>query len=180
MAEAGGKVAVKSEGKTAVPAGARSRHPLENLRDEIDRLFEDFGRGFGRFPFGRSAFALEPFWRAESSFGPAMPAVDVVEKDTSYHITAELPGLDEKNVEVTVAEGVLTIKGEKKEEKEEKDKDYYRSERRYGSFQRSFELPPGVDQGKIDASFKNGVLTINLPKSPEAQKKEKKIAISSK
>ena len=84
------------------------------------------------------------------------------------------------NIEVKVADDILTIKGEKKEEKEEKDKNYYMSERRYGSFQRSFQLPAGVDQSKIDASFQKGVLTVTLPKSPEAQKKEKKIAVKAK
>ena len=75
------------------------------------------------------------------------------------------------------ADGILTIKGEKREEKEERKKDYYLSERRFGSFQRSFQLPDGVDADKIEARFKNGVLTVTLPKSPEAQRKEKKIAI---
>jgi HSP20 family protein len=178
MAESGGKVTVKSE--QAVPApGGRMRHPYETLRGEIDRVFDEFGRGFG-FPFGRAGFSLEPFWRSETSFGPNLPAVDVVEKDRAYELSAELPGLGEKDVEVKLADNVLTISGEKKEEKEEKDKDYYRSERRYGSFQRAFELPPGVDQGKIEASFQKGVLKITLPKSVEAQSKEKKIPIASK
>jgi HSP20 family protein len=180
MAEGGAKVPVTSEKKSAVPASARAWHPFETLREEVDRLFEDFGRGFGRFPFGRGGFALEPFWRTEASFGPALPAVDVVEKENAFQISAELPGLDEKDVEVTVADDVLTIKGEKKEEKEEKDKNYYRSERRFGSFQRVFEMPSGVDQNKIEASFQKGVLKVTLPKTPEAQKKTKKIAINAK
>ncbi len=150
--------------------------PLANLRREIDRLFEDFGFGGGRV-LGRSMFDIEPFWRGGLSFGKT-PAVDVVEKDKEYEITAELPGLDEKNVEVKFADGFLTIKGEKREEKEEKKKDYYLSERRFGAFQRSFQVPDSVDPDKIAASFKNGVLTVTLPKSPEAQKKEKKIAIT--
>ena len=105
------------------------------------------------------------------------PAVDVAEKDEECEITAELPGLDEKNIEVKLANGTLTIKGEKKEEKEEKQKDYYLSERSYGSFIRSFQLPEGVDEGKIEASFVKGVLTVKLPKSAEAQKNEKTISI---
>jgi HSP20 family protein len=180
MAEGGAKVPVTSDKKSAVPATAQTWHPLETLREEVDRLFEDFGRGFGRFPFGRTGFALEPFWRTEASFGPTLPAVDVVEKENAFEISAELPGLDEKDVEVTLADDVLTIRGEKKEEKEQKDKNYYRSERRFGSFQRVFELPPGVDQGKIEASFRNGVLKVVLPKTAEAQKKTKKIAINAK
>jgi HSP20 family protein len=85
--------------------------------------------------------------------------------------------MDEKDIAVKLSNGTLTIKGEKHEEKEEKKKDYYLSERRYGSFQRSFTVPDGVDEDKIEAAFKNGVLTVSLPKTPEAQKKEKQIAI---
>ncbi|TIP96679.1 MAG: Hsp20/alpha crystallin family protein, partial [Mesorhizobium sp.] len=98
-------------------------------------------------------------------------------KGKEYEITAELPGIDERNVEIKLANRTLTIKGEKTEEKEEKDNDYYLSERRYGSFQRSFQLPEGVDADKIDASFAKGVLTVKLPKTAEAQKAEKKITV---
>ncbi|TGT07127.1 Hsp20/alpha crystallin family protein, partial [Mesorhizobium sp. M8A.F.Ca.ET.213.01.1.1] len=99
--------------------------------------------------------------------------MDLVEKDKEYEITVELPRIDEKNVEIKLANRILTLKGEKKEEKEEKDNDYYLSERRYGSFQRSFQLPEGVDADKIDATFAKGVLTVKLPKTAEAQKAEK-------
>ena len=85
--------------------------------------------------------------------------------------------MDEKNVEVKFADGVLTIKGEKQEQKEEKKKDYYLSERSYGSFQRSFQAPDGIDSDKIEATFKNGVLTVTMPKSAEAQKSAKKITV---
>ncbi len=108
---------------------------------------------------------------------PVAPAMDLVEKDKEYEITAELPGIDEKNVEIKLSNNTLTIKGEKQEEKEQKDKDYYLSERRYGSFQRSFQLPEGVDVDKIDASFAKGVLTVKLPKTAEAHKAEKKITV---
>jgi HSP20 family protein len=122
-------------------------------------------------------FDAEPFWRGgEISWGKA-PAVDIVDKDKAYEITAELPGLDESNIDVKFADGTLTIKGEKRDEKEDKQKGYYLSERRYGSFQRSFGVPDGVDADKIEANFKNGVLTVTLPKTAEAQKSEKKIAI---
>ena len=102
-----------------------------------------------------------------------MPAVDVSETDKAYEITAELPGMDEKNVEVKVATGVLTIKGEKQDEKEEKKKDYYMRERSFGSFERTFAVPDGVDSDKIDANFKKGILSVTLPKNAEAQKAEK-------
>jgi HSP20 family protein len=175
MAEPATKLPSRQEGETA-PRGVGEWPPLASLRREIDRLFEDFPFGGARRMLGPSVFDVEPFWRGELTFGKT-PAVDVVEKDKEYEITAELPGLDEKNVEVKFADGFLTIKGEKREEKEERKKDYYLSERRFGSFQRSFQVPESVDADKIVANFKNGVLTVTLPKSPEAQKKEKKIAI---
>lgn len=147
--------------------------PFEALRKEVDRLFDDFGDDFWRKPF-RSFAALERNWPRKF---PANPAVDVTETEKAYEITAELPGMDEKNVEVNVANGGITIKGEKKEETEEKKKDYYVSERRYGSFERYFSLPEGVDADKIAASFKNGVLKVTLPKTAEAQKSAKKIEV---
>jgi HSP20 family protein len=173
MAEAATKFPVKTEAKTDRPAEWR---PFEGLRREIDRLFDDVQLGSWRSPFSRSVFDIEPFWRGEFSWGKA-PAVDVVEKDKAYEITAELPGMDDKDIEVKFADGVLSIKGEKKEEKEEKKRDWYLSERRYGLFQRAFRVPDGVEAEKIDANFKNGVLTVNLPKSPQAIKSEKKIPI---
>jgi HSP20 family protein len=174
MAEAAAKFPVKTEEKK-IDRPAEWR-PFESLRGEIDRLFEDFQVGSWRPPFGRAVFDLEPFWRGEMSWGKT-PAVDVVNKEKAYEITAELPGMDESNIDVKFSDGTLTIKGEKKEDKEEKKKDYYLSERRYGSFQRSFAVPDGVDSDKIDAQFKDGVLTVTLPKTAEAQKSEKKIAI---
>ena len=95
-------------------------------------------------------------------------------------MTAELPGLDVKNIDLQLSDNVLTIKGEKHEEKEEKTKDRYVSERRYGSFRRSLQVPSSVDADKIEASFKGGILTVILPKSPEAQKKQKTIPVSVK
>lgn len=174
MAEPATKLSVKSEEKPTSPQPpAHEWRPLENLRREIERVFEDFD---WRNPMRRSAFDLEPLWRRELTWAQT-PAVDVVEKDKSYEVTAELPGLDEKNVEVKVANGMLTIRGEKKEEKEEKRKDYFVSERRYGSFERRFQIPPDTDVGKIEAEFKNGVLKVTLPKTAEAQATAKTIAV---
>jgi HSP20 family protein len=173
MAETITKLPVKKEGGTA--AAPRSWAPFESLRREIDRLFEDFNGGW-RSSFGRSFFDVQPFWSRETAW-PAIPAVDVGETDKAYEITAELPGIDEKNVEVKLADGVLTIKGEKTDEKAEKKKDYYLSERSYGAFQRSFQLPPGVDADKIEANVNKGVLTVRLPKTAEAQQAEKKIPV---
>ncbi len=106
------------------------------------------------------------------------PSVDMIEKDDMFELTADLPGVDEKNIEVKLSGDALIIKGEREEHKEEKKKDYYISERQFGAFERSFRLPDTVETDKIKAQFKNGVLTIALPKKPGTQKAEKKISIS--
>ena len=169
-----GKVPVKNG---AVPAATQGWQPFESLKQEVDRLFDEFDGGFWRTPFRRSLFGFEAPSRVRAMV--AAPAVDVAEKEGAYEITAELPGMEEKDIDVSVANGMLTIKGEKREEKEEKRKDYYLSERRFGSFERTFGVPDGVDTDKIAANFKKGVLMITLPKTPEAQKQEKKIAVKS-
>lgn len=174
MAESATKLTVKNDNNQ--PARKDEAWlPLTNLRREIDRLFDDFHPFSRGFPFG-GAKDLELAWPKAAAWQVA-PAMDLAEKDGEYEISAELPGLDDKNVEVKVASGTLTIKGEKSEEKEEKEKDYYLSERRYGSFQRSFRIPEGVDVDKIEANLAKGVLTVKLPKSAEAKKDEKKIAV---
>lgn len=169
------KVPVKNEPNGMPPAQGRTWYPFENLRREVDRLFEDFDGDFWRAPMRRSLFEFAPFGRLQ--IAARAPAVDIAEKEMAYEITVELPGLDEKHVDVTYANGGLTIKGEKKEEKEEKRKNFYLSERRFGTFERYFAVPEGVDADKIAAGFKNGVLTVTLPKTVEAQKQEKKIAV---
>ena len=179
MAEAATKLPVKTEAKETSPAAPRGWQALENLRQDVGRLFDNFPSTFWRSPFRSPLFDVGPLWPRNQSWN-AVPAVDIVEKDNAYEITAELPGMDEKNVEVTSSEGMLMIKGEKEESKEEKEKDYHLSERRYGSFRRTFSVPAGVDANKIEATFKKGVLTVTLPKSTDAQKKEKKIAVASK
>ena len=103
--------------------------------------------------------------------------MDLVERHEAFEMTAELPGLDEKNIEVNVANGVLTVKGQKEEDKVEKKEDFHLRERRFGSFSRSVRVPDMVDADKIEASFKNGVLKVTLPKKPEAQKPVKKIEV---
>ncbi len=177
MAKTASKLPVKTEKKPAErPSALQPWRPLESMRQEVDRLFDEFGRGFWRPPFGRSVFDLEPFWRRELG-RIAAPAVDIVEKDNAFEVTAELPGMDEKDIEVKVADNYLTIKGEKQEEKEEKKKGYYLQERHFGSFERSFRVPESVDADKIGAAFKKGVLKVTLPKKPEARKPGKKISV---
>jgi len=168
------KLPLKTE-KSFTPS-IQARHPFENLRREVDRLFDAFTGGFGAAPFGGSVFDIGPFWGREMSL-PTTPAVDLTDTEKAYELTAELPGMDEKNIEVRVANGILSIRGVKQEDKEEKKKDYYIRERNFGSFERSFQVPDGVDPDKIEASFKKGVLTVTLPKKPEIQKAAKKIDV---
>jgi HSP20 family protein len=152
--------------------------PLETLRHQVDRLFEDFARPSLHFPFGRSSFDVEPFWK-RSMIGHGIPAVDIAEKDTAFEISVELPGMEEKDIQIKLANGNLVISGEKKDEKEETRKDYHLSERHYGSFERIFSLPKGVDADRIEARFSKGVLAISLPKHPEAANPEKVIPVQS-
>jgi HSP20 family protein len=175
MNETASKVPVTEEKAPERSTETQAWRPFESLRREVYRLFEDFDRDLRR-PLRRSSFDVDPFWRRQLKWGGA-PAVDVIETDDAYELTADLPGIDEKNIEVKLAEGGLTIKGERQEEKEEKKKDYYLHERHFGSFERHFALPEGVDADKIEASFKNGVLTVRLPKKPEAIRPEKKIEV---
>ena len=176
MAEAATKLPVKAERSPSPASPMFEWRPLENLRNQVDRLFHDFETGFRQSPLSRD---VENFWPPNLAF-PVTPAIDIVEKDNAFELTAELPGLDAKNIELSVSDDVLTIKGEKKEEKEEKTKDRYVSERRYGSFRRSIQLPASVDSGKIEANYKSGILTVTLPKSTESQKKQTVIPITTK
>lgn len=186
MAKTKSDVSVKqSKGGGSEPApqsGAGSQDwytgTLDQLRHRVDRLFEDFAGGIG-LPW-RSSTDLDPFRGFGNVFETRVPSVDFVEKDDAFTVTAEMPGMTDKDIDVSVSDDTLTIKGEKKEEREEKDKHYFLSERRYGSFQRSFRLPASVDRDSIDAQFENGVLTVSLPKSREAKARQKKIAVKSK
>ena len=170
------KVAVKTGAEKVPSAFEEAWHPLLGFRREMDRVFDDFFR-FAAYPFGRRVFELEPFRAFEGIFRPSFPAIDFVEGQKEYVVSAELPGMDENELEVKLSNGVLTIRGEKKEEWKEEQPSYRVSERRYGSFERSLPLPEGIDEEKIDAAFVKGLLTIRLPKTEEAVQKEKRIAI---
>ena len=141
-------------------------NPIVALQRDMNRVFENF---WNRFDSASGAL--------ERPFGPASPKADVAETEKAVEVSVELPGMDEKDIEVSVSEDVLTIKGEKKSEREEKEKGYYLSERSFGAFYRSIPLPPGVAANDAQAAFKNGVLTITVPKTPEARAKVKKIAV---
>jgi HSP20 family protein len=167
MADDASKLPVKKQTSEAAPARAALAFP--SLREEINRLFDDFDFGFGRWPAQRSLFS------AAERAPIAVPAVDVAETDKAFEVTAELPGLKESDIAVELVNGDLRIKGEKKEEKEEKKKDYYLSERRYGAFERRFHVPEGVDPNKIEASFASGVLKITMPKTQAAAPKRVEI-----
>ena len=153
-------------------------HPLLALREETNRLFEDF---FAGMPFGRGGRrtpAVDPWRGFEGMFGASFPAVDVSETESAYRISAELPGLEEKDVELSLAGGLLTLKGEKQQSREEEAEGAYLSERRFGSFSRSFRVPEDVDPERIEAKFKNGVLTVTLPRQPSAQERRKRIEVT--
>ena len=134
-----------------------------SLQREIDQVFRDFTRGMPALAEPRSA----------------LMAIDlnVAETDKTVEVSAEIPGVDPKDIDVQLKDGVLTIKGEKKSEKEEKQKNYHLVERSYGMFERSFDLPVEVMADKVEASFDKGVLKVVLPKAPEAQAKVQKIAV---
>lgn len=142
--------------------------PFFTLHREMNRLFDDVFRGFDLTAPGTGGF----FDRAVG-----WPNIEVSDTEKEVKVTAELPGLDEKDVEVELANGVLAIRGEKKTETEDKDRLF--SERFYGRFERRIPVDE-VEQDKVAASFKNGVLTVTLPKSPAAQQKVKRIAINGK
>jgi|SRR5579884_294247 len=164
------------EVKKAISAKQLAPEPWQSLRGEMDRLFERFSRSFG-LPSLRRTFDVEPSSVYESSFNFPTTAVDICEDDKTYKLTAEMPGLEAKHIDVSVTDSTLTIKGEKHREKEQMDKNYFMSERSYGSFQRSFALPVNIDASKIEADLSKGVLTVILPKTTEAQKQAKKIEV---
>ncbi len=137
--------------------------PFLTLHREMNRLFDDVFNTFGNTP---SLLGRMPAW----------PSVEVIQSDKDVRISAELPGLDEKDVEVLMGDGILTIRGEKKSEIEDKERAF--SERYYGRFERRIPLAWDVKEDKIDASFKNGVLTVTMPKSAQSKPNVKRIAVS--
>jgi HSP20 family protein len=142
----------------------RSDHPLLSLHREVNRLFDDVFRGFGVPSLG--GFDRSLSW----------PHLELGETEQEIRITAELPGLEEKDVEITIEEGLLTLRGEKKAEVDDKDRGY--TERSYGRFERRIGLPHGIERDEASATFKNGVLTVTLPKSAAVNESVRRIPVN--
>jgi HSP20 family protein len=156
----------RQENRLAEPVNAErdsATHPLLSLHREVNRLFDDVFRGFG----------VPSFAGPDRNLG--WPQLELAETDKEFRVTAELPGLDEKDVDIHVEEGVLTIRGEKKAEVEDKERGY--SERSYGRFERRIGLPRDIERDKASATFKKGVLTVTLPRSEAANENVRRIPI---
>ncbi|MGI9414750.1 MAG: Hsp20/alpha crystallin family protein [Hyphomicrobiales bacterium] len=143
--------------------------PFRSLHREIDRVFDEFTRAM---PWSDEA-------KKDNGGYRFAPHIDMCETEGALEITAELPGVEENDIDVTVTDNVMTIKGEKKSETEKKEKDYHLVERSYGMFQRSLPLPYEVDADKVEAKFENGVLKVSMPKPPEIEAKTRKITVKS-
>ncbi len=152
--------------RSEFPLRRVEEHPALALHREMNRIFDDFFRGFELSPF-----------EGRPILGAFSPSIDVREDEKEVTVKAELPGMEEKDIELILTDHGLTIKGEKKDEKEEKVKDNWYRETSYGAFQRVIPLPEGLDREKVDARFKNGVLTVTLARLEKVNAKEKKIAI---
>ena len=156
--------------ETQIPVKREQQEEAQvfDLQRRMNRLFDEF--------FERP-FCLKPFFDGDFGLGGFFPSMDVSETDKEISITAELPGMKPEDIHISIDHGVLNLRGEKRVEKEGKDKRYYRAERSYGSFQRSFTLPDEVDEDKIDAAFQNGVLTVRMPKVKQVQEQARRIAV---
>jgi HSP20 family protein len=159
------KLAPQGRKKEAGGPEGEPGHPLAIMQREINRMFEDISRGFDAWPFAER-------------FGTFIPSMNVADTETSVQVTIELPGMDEKDIDVALTRDSLTIRGEKREEKAENTKSYSLLERAYGSFSRTIPLPCEVDEDRANASFKKGVLTVILPKAGRPAE-TKKIAVTS-
>lgn len=175
------------DAKTPATSERLMQHPLLTLREEVDHLFDNFFSGFALGPFGHGPDRLQTsaLRRFENAFaGLSTPfeglhiKADVRETEDAFLIDAEIPGLDESDIDVTAQDGMLTISGHKKEETKKDEDDYHLSERHYGSVKRSFPLPGGIDLGKTKAKYKNGVLTVTMPKKAISKPKSKSIPIT--
>jgi len=158
-------------GGFTTPSPRHGSDPFLALHREMNRLFDEAFRGFGLPEGGAGSEAI--------AFGVAVPRIDVSETDQDLKVFAELPGVDQNDVEITLSDDVLTIRGEKKVAHENQQQNYHVMERSYGSFARSIRLPFTVNPDQVQATFKDGVLSVALPKPAETQQKERRIQISS-
>jgi len=174
----------KREKKTKLPVRVKKisdipldgfERPLFGPRWPTNHPIDGFFREFGLPSIDWEG----PFSRIPDGFGDQWPRVDMSETDDEIQITAELPGVDKDNLEISLSDGRVSIRGEKNEQEENKGKDYYRLERSYGSFRRTFPLPCEINTDKVDASFKDGVLKINLPKTEAARQRIRSIPVRS-
>ncbi len=163
--------------KTApsAPPAPITRNVFDTFRHDMNDLFDRFTRGL---PSLLSPNRAANLWTELDPFGPGFPVVDFWETETEYHVSAELPGLKESDIDLTMSGDTLFLKGEKKVESERKDKNFVCAERSYGSFQRSFYLPQGANPDAIEAKFENGILRVKIPKKPENIQAQKKIKIN--
>lgn len=162
------QIPVKRESER-LPEARSTGSAIDLWQQQVDRLLDEF---WGRWGLTAPRWFDQPW----TSFSPNL---DVVEDDRQLQVSVELPGLDEKDFEVSLSHHQLIISGQKKEEKEQKGKNYYRMERSYGSFQRTVPLPDGVDESNVQATFKQGVLTVTLPKTQVVEER-KKITVKTK
>lgn len=173
MANAAEQLPIRTESQpNPARATPRLRTTFNRLKSDLERLLDDFTPGFWNHPL--AALHLPP--EAPEFLAPA---IDIIETQAASELTAEMPGIPATDIEVKLNNGRLTIRGEKSEAREEHD-DYqhYVSERRYGSFRRSFDLPDGVDRDRVEARFENGILTVVMPKLESARQSERKIDIT--
>jgi len=157
-----------------LPIRREEHHPIYSLQREMNRLFDDFFRAPSWEPFTEL-----PTFAGEHFFGDVTPRVDMSDTDKEIIVKVDLPGMTEKDVDISISRDALTISGEKKQEKEESEKGWYRMERQYGSFSRSIPLPCEIEADKVAAIYKNGVLSIKLPKSAVQRETTKSIPIKS-
>jgi HSP20 family protein len=148
---------------TLIPRRGAFDFPLVDVQKQMNRFFDDFFGGFGL--------------RTGETTQEWMPEVDVAETDSEILVKAEIPGIDAKDVDVTIAGNTLAIRGEKREEREEDGRNWYRHERRFGSFQRIIDLPVPVDADKVKAEYRNGVLSLSIPKREEARSRTIKVQV---
>src|SRR5512147_1294609 len=151
-------------GKKNVAVRREDDNPFAMMQREMNRIFDSFTRNWGEDAF-------------PAAFGSFTPRMDMTEDAKAFTVTAELPGMSDKDIDLSLSGDTLTIRGEKKEEKEENGKNYFYSERSYGSFSRSIPMPRQIDAAKVAASFKKGVLTITLPKAAAAMEELKRISV---